>query len=113
MYDKITTANNGLIIPRIFGKQPFSPENQLKGFIAMKEMADLENVMIHQNVTAKEMEQPLRNLAKLQAIGETFNDEERKHVHNNVFTNYYQYIFSVPVGEMVKQMDVIFSMFRW
>ncbi|PAV79047.1 hypothetical protein WR25_17832 [Diploscapter pachys] len=103
MYDKITAANNGLIIPRIFGKQSFSPENQLKGFIAMEQMTDLENVMIHQNVTAKEMEQPLRNLAKLQAIGETFNDEERKHVHNNVFTNYYQYIFSVPMVTALSQ----------
>ncbi|VDO53620.1 unnamed protein product [Haemonchus placei] len=71
--------------PKIYFTQAFSEENPLNGYIIMEYVGDGTLYHLSDNISPEHMSQVMKALAKLQATGMKFTDDEKAHFQNHPY----------------------------
>ncbi|VDO84009.1 unnamed protein product [Heligmosomoides polygyrus] len=83
LYKVLKQHGTDIPLPKVYFSQEFTEENPLKGYIIMDYINDGETFHIIDNLTPELLLEPLKALAKLEAVSLKFNVEEHALFANN------------------------------
>lgn len=108
LYKVLKQHGTDIPLPKVYFSQEFTEENPLKGYIIMDYINDGETFHIIDNLTPELLLEPLKALAKLEAVSLKFNVEEHALFANNpTIAAFSQFFSKEAIGGMVTMLHAL------